>query len=817
MALENGVAHKLARHRAATLTDVSYRLRFVVPAEKTEPVAFVDTISFCYHPKASEENFGFQIDFQGSLCPDKPLMLNGKRLKDKDFVYNKEHLLILTHKLKRGKNTIVIEGKSLDDKLNRQADYLYTLFVPAGARSAFPCFDQPDLKAKFHLSLTLPDGWKSVSSDQGDAYPIPTYLFSFAAGRFEEYVAERDGRRLRALYRETDPEKVAQLPQIMDEAALSVRWMEEYTGIPYPFRKNEMVILPGFQFGGMEHPGAIQYKARTMFLPKGATIDEQLNRLKLIAHETAHMWFGDLVTMRWFDDVWTKEVYANFMADKISNEVHPEIDPSLNFLKTYYLPALSTDRTLGTHPIQQPLANLNAAGLLYGNIIYNKAPLMMQKLEQQMGDDKLRRGLQVYLRKYSYANATWDDLIHVLDSVAPEARLPQFSHVWVKEKGLPTIALKALGDSLEIRQHDPWGRELVWPQTFLIHVGYGTGVDAQLTFQTEKAVERVPLPLPNPNFVVPSPDGSGYGRFVLTTADADSLMRCVARSFADEEATYRLSALSMLYEQWLMHRMDTRRLAQLMLGRLEMETNSIVFNQTISYLSGLMRELEADERAAIERRLFALAMDHDSEDHAASLSADRRQQLKRSFLASFATPELIDSVYAIWQRHDDAQLTERHYTAIAYAQAIHRPQQWRQILDTQRQRLKNVDDQREFDFVSRACTPSADERWQLFESLLQVDNRRVEPWARDLLALLCHRSRGAEIKRYLVPGLDAVTEIQQTGGIFFPNNWLQALLANQRPEEARETMKAWIRDNEADLLPALMNKVKERAFYLLNE
>lgn len=111
--------------------------------------------------------------------------------------------------------------------------------------------------------------------------------------------------------------------------------------------------------------------------------DEELSRLNLIAHETSHMWFGDLVTMRWFDDVWTKEVYANFMADKIAREQFPNINHDLAFIKSHYPLAFSTDRTQGTHPIQQPLDNMNKAGLLYGNIIYHKAPIMMSKLEKE--------------------------------------------------------------------------------------------------------------------------------------------------------------------------------------------------------------------------------------------------------------------------------------------------------------------------------------------------------------------------------------------------------------------------------------------------
>ena len=349
-----------------------------------------------------------------------------------------------------------ISFTSADKSLNRHADFLYTLFVPANARSVFPCFDQPDLKALFAVDLDMPQGWTSLTSDS--THLLPTYLFSFVAGKFQRQTVVRDGRELTALYRETDPKKVAQLDKCFDEAALSLRWLETYTGIPYPFSRYGFVVLPGYQFGGMEHPGAIQFTDREIFLGEKPTPDEELTRLELIAHETSHMWFGDLVTMRWFNDVWTKEVFANFLASKISREQFPDINHDLNFLKAYQMRALSTDRTPGTHPIQQPLDNLRDAGLLYGNIIYDKAPVMMRKLEQLMGAEAFRRGLQAYLRCFAYSNATWDDLIALLDGVAPQADLNAFSEVWVKQKGLPDITCRSVAEGVEVKQRDRYGR-----------------------------------------------------------------------------------------------------------------------------------------------------------------------------------------------------------------------------------------------------------------------------------------------------------------------------------------------------------------------
>src|SRR5437762_13069358 len=170
-------------------------------------------------------------------------------------------------------------------------------------------------------------------------------------------------------HRETDAAKIARnRDAIFDLHAAALRWLEAYTAIPYPFGKFDFLLVPAFQFGGMEHPGAIFYNASGLLLDESATQDQMLGRASVIAHETAHMWFGDLVTMRWFDDVWMKEVFANVMAAKIVNPSFPGVNHDLRFFFQHYPGAYDVDRTEGSNPIRQPLANLNDAASLYGAI-----------------------------------------------------------------------------------------------------------------------------------------------------------------------------------------------------------------------------------------------------------------------------------------------------------------------------------------------------------------------------------------------------------------------------------------------------------------
>ena len=169
-----------------------------------------------------------------------------------------------------------------------------------------------------------------------------------------------------------------------------------------------------------------------MFLDEHPTLDDQLGRSALIAHETSHMWFGDYVTMDWFDDVWTKEVFANYFASRIVEPLYPEVDHRLNFISDYVPSAYAEDRTAGSNPIKQKLDNLSDAGLVYGNIIYNKSPMVMEMLVRVLGEEAFRKGIREYLTTYAYGNATWEGLIRILDQYTAED-LEAWSRVWVHE------------------------------------------------------------------------------------------------------------------------------------------------------------------------------------------------------------------------------------------------------------------------------------------------------------------------------------------------------------------------------------------------
>ncbi|MBW3535396.1 MAG: hypothetical protein KY453_09310, partial [Gemmatimonadetes bacterium] len=442
---EAGVAWELAEARRATLSDISYDVTLRIPARRERAIQGTTDVRFRW---SDPEGRPVVLDFLDPAERVHEVLVNGAPVQ---WRAENDHVVVPSRSLREDQeNLVTLSYAAGDEALNRSEDFLYTLFVPERARFSLPVFDQPDLKARWRLTLDVPEGWVAVANgaeveapDEPGAAgryrfaatdPLPSYLFSFVAGRFEVEETERDGRPMRMYHRETDAGKVARNREaVFDLHHTALAWMEEYTGIPYPFQKFDFVLIPSFQYGGMEHPGQILYRQDGLLLDESATQGAVLGRASVIAHETAHMWFGDLVTMAWFDDVWTKEVFANFMAAKIVHPSFPELDHDLRFLLAHQPSAYAVDRTAGANPIRQPLENLREAGSLYGSIIYQKAPVVMRQLEALVGEETFRDGLREYLRDHAYANATWPDLIAILPldffRVARLARLARLTRL----------------------------------------------------------------------------------------------------------------------------------------------------------------------------------------------------------------------------------------------------------------------------------------------------------------------------------------------------------------------------------------------------
>ena len=817
--VEKGVTQALAEHRKQQISRLAYAIELTIPAGKAAPIPSTETVAF----DLKDNRQPLQLDFKAPTDHLQTVVVNGQAVA---VDHRAEHLMLPTSALRKGRNEVAISFTAGDLSLNRNADYLYTLLVPDRARTVLPVFDQPDLKAVFTLTLTVPPGWQAVANGPlrdsttaagattyrfAPSDTISTYLFSFVAGRFDKVSRELRGRAMHLLHRETDTSKIRlSLDPIFQIHADALAFMQEYTQLPYPFQKFDFVALPDFQYGGMEHAGAIDYKASSLFLDEGATQDQQIARSNLISHETAHMWFGDLVTMRWFDDVWMKEVFANFMADKITQVALPGSSYDLKFVTDHYPAAYAVDRTAGANPIRQPLANLRDAGTLYGNIIYHKAPIMMRQLERLMGPDAFQAGLRDYLRQYANGNATWPDLIRLLDARTP-ADLLAWNQVWVNEPGRPLLTADLQSQAgrvskLTVRQQAEDGSDRLWPQVFEVRLVYADGSAKELTVNLNQHEVVVPeaVGLPAPDYLLYNSTGLGYGVFPVAQA-------LPARVFALADPVARAAAYLNLYENLLRGQALTP--AQLLaVDRRGLTAEPEELN--LRLLTGQLGTLFWQFTRPAARAALAPTLEADIWRAMQQNPAPNAKKLLFKLYQNVAlTPAATARLFRVWQQQappPGVKLTEDDYTALALALAVRDYAPAANILPTQLARIQNPDRRQRMQFLLPALSPDPTVRDVFFASLQDEKNREKEAWVTAALGYLHHPLRQATSEKYLPQSLALLEEVQQTGDIFFPGAWLQATLGAYQSPAAAGAVRAFLQAHP-DYNPRLRAKILQSA------
>lgn len=837
--LQRGVSWQLAQHRSETLASLQVDYSLIIPAARERRIEGTAQLRFSYSGRADSDRFPLVIDFVDAAERVDSLDVNGESVPVRAI---EDHLLVPADLLVEGPNSIVLSFVAGDEALNRSDDFLYTLFVPDRAHFSLPVIDQPNLKVEVSWELTVPAEWEVVAngpalsrSEQGGtathrfaaSEPIPSYLFAFATGEFNVETALVNGREMTMYHREGDAEKVAANREaIFALHGQALDWLEDYTQIDYPFAKFDFVLVPSFQYGGMEHPGSILYREASLFLDETATQNQILARASLIAHETAHMWFGDLVTMNWFDDVWTKEVFANFMAAKIVNPAFPEVDHELRFHTAHHPAAYDVDRTAGANPIGQALDNLRYAGTLYGAIIYQKAPIVMRHLENLIGEDALQRGLREYLAAFSYSNATWTELIAILDRES-EIDLLAWNQSWVYEAGRPRITIEPGSGSggragYVISQQDPLGEGRVWPQRLTLSEFEGdpnsvVAMEAVSTQVIELGEEPVFVasavtPESSDAFLLPNASGVEYADFVLGVQNRQALLAGVE---AIEPAVARGAAWTTLWEQVEEGRLAPASFFDRVAAALPREADELILNRLTAMLSELFwRRLDAAERVVLSAPLEAMLWREAN-------SPDRTQSARATFYSRFRALATSDDGVArlqrLWSGEESVAglpLSEADMIELATGLALRGAGNAQQIIEEQEARIENADRLARFRFVRPSLSEREEERLAFFSSLQRRENREREPWVLAAIANLHHPLLAERSIALIRPSLDLLEEIQETGDIFFPGRWLDATLSGYASEEAAQLVRGYLTD-KPELSSRLKNKVLQSADTLL--
>ncbi|WP_397447524.1 M1 family metallopeptidase [Polaribacter sp. R77954] len=814
--IEKGVSYELANYRKQHITDVVYDLHFKIPKNKSETIPSRLELVF----KLNSLEKPVLLDFNEDESKLTAIKING----DKAFFNCKEEHIVLDNKtqLVLGKNTVEIFFDAGEKSLNRNDEFLYTLLVPDRASTLFPCFDQPDLKANYNLKITAPKDWKVLtgafeeSSLELDGFVeytfattdlMSTYLFSFVAGKFKEETKNPGAFDMRFLYRENDKAKIDEsLDKIFKIHQNALDYLESYTDEKFPFQKMDFTTIPAFQYGGMEHVGAIQYKESSLFLDKNATQNQLLRRAKLIAHETSHMWFGDFVTMKWFNDVWMKEVFANFMADKIVNPYYPKINHNLSFMMSHYPNAYSEDRTKGTNPIRQNLDNLKNAGSLYGRIIYNKAPIMMRQLEYLLGQDAFKEGVQEYIKTYQNTNADWGDLVSILDKKSTKD-IKIWSDVWVNSSSRPIfyeeIETNKKGNITKfiIHQKAEDGSRKVWTQSFKIRLigknGYKkninvANIEQSLDITSSAKGFKLAQVLYNTN-------GFGYGVFPI---------------YKNEVHTYRKIRNKVsrgyqyinLYENMLIGNIQPLDVYKFYLEAIKYEKNELILNYLCDRMNIIfwhfLNEKQQNNWVSItEQALFKGLIENKPKNI--------KKILYNLYLQQGYTTKSLETLYALWSKKGEIKnlfLNENDYTKLAMKLAIYKHPRANHILKQQQVRISNPDRSKRFNWLLPSLSLKSTVRDAFMLSLMDEKNRENESWVLTAMNNIHHPLQQTSASKHLQPILRKLEEVQLTGDIFFPKGWLASSIGNYSSKEAYRILKDFLVENP-DYNPVLINKL----------
>ena len=339
-----------------------------------------------------------------------------------------------------------------------------TQFEATDARRAFPCWDEPDRKAVFSITLRVdpdlmavsnsavvhdevtPDGVREVRF--ADTMVMSTYLVAFVVGPLAATEpVDVDGTPLRII---CPPERLHLAPYGLEVGAYSLRWLADYFAIAYPGDSLDLVAIPDFAFGAMENLGCVTFR-ETLLLADPATVTqgEQQNVVDVIAHELAHMWFGDLVTMRWWEGIWLNEAFATFLEMKVTDAFRPDWERWVSFGLSRTM-AFDTDALASTRPIEYPVVSPADAEGMFDILTYEKGAAVVRMLEQYLGEERFRDGIRHYMGAHAYGNTETTDLWDAIETATGEP-VRRIMDSWIFQGGFPIVSVDAPADGTVLR------------------------------------------------------------------------------------------------------------------------------------------------------------------------------------------------------------------------------------------------------------------------------------------------------------------------------------------------------------------------------
>ncbi|QYJ99766.1 M1 family metallopeptidase [Shewanella psychrotolerans] len=437
--------------------------------------------------------------------------------------------------------------------------YLFTQFEMSDARRAFPVFDEPEYKIPFQVTITAPSDEKVYSNTPemetvvkgeltrhtfAQTKPIPSYLVAFAVGQFEEL--EVTGMKIpgRVI---TTKGKIELAKYAAEQMPIVLGALEEYFGVDYPYAKLDSVAVPEFPFGAMENAGLVTYREDILLLDdSNATQNARQRTVSIVAHELAHQWYGNLVTMKWWNDLWLNEAFASWMASKITHQTHPEFESNLRLSKNR---VMDVDARLSTKPIRKPIKT--EADIMDGlGLAYSKGESVLSMVENWIGEEAFKSGIRNYIKAHAYKNTTADDLWNAL-AKASGKNVAKVLKTFIEQSSYPLISVDVSGNKLTLNQQRFVSAATKAPaQTWTVPVSVKFGDSHQVSEQTlllDAPSKTFELPFA-PKWVFPDAQGMGYYRWLLTADQMAILLSNSKTALTPKERKALISAADALLE-----------------------------------------------------------------------------------------------------------------------------------------------------------------------------------------------------------------------------------------------------------------------------
>lgn len=399
--------------------------------------------------------------FSGELSQ---VSVNGKKVEK--INYNKFFISIERDLLESGENTIEIAFKhdfgTTGTGLYRYIDaldnntYLYSDFEPYDANAMFPCFDQPDLKGTFQSTVLAPKGWEVITSTREESrapigeneqwvFPeskrMSTYVYSLHAGPYKVWESQAQTRNhvipLRLFARQSMAQFV-DTEEWFSTTRQGLSFYEDYFDFPYPFKKYDQLIVPDFNSGAMENLAAVTFN-ESRYISRGVKLYSEKRRLaEVILHEMGHMWFGDLVTMKWWNDIWLNESFATYISNRALVAATPYVDAWEDFAVTDKRKAYTEDQLVTTHPIEFKVADTDVVFANFDGITYGKGAAVLKQLAFYVGEENFKKGMRDYFKLYAYYNTTLGEFINEL-SQSSKMGLEFWQKDWLQVPQVNTV------------------------------------------------------------------------------------------------------------------------------------------------------------------------------------------------------------------------------------------------------------------------------------------------------------------------------------------------------------------------------------------